>query len=102
MRIYLISDNTDTLTGMRLAGVDGMVAANADEARAAFDSAIKDADVGILLITEKLSAGLSDEIRDAKLLRELPLVVEIPDRHGSTRRPDYIENYVREAIGVKI
>ena len=26
MRMYLISDNTDTLTGMRLAGVDGVIA----------------------------------------------------------------------------
>ena len=25
MRMYLISDNTDTLTGMRLAGVDGVI-----------------------------------------------------------------------------
>ena len=25
MRMYLISDNADTLTGMRLAGVDGVI-----------------------------------------------------------------------------
>ena len=25
MKMYLISDNVDTLTGMRLAGVDGVV-----------------------------------------------------------------------------
>ena len=25
MKMYLISDNVDTLTGMRLAGVDGIV-----------------------------------------------------------------------------
>ena len=31
MKMYLISDNVDTLTGMRLAGVDGIVVHKRDE-----------------------------------------------------------------------
>ena len=31
MKMYLISDNVDTLTGMRLAGVDGIVVYVSDE-----------------------------------------------------------------------
>ena len=31
MKMYLISDNVDTLTGMRLAGVDGVVVHERDE-----------------------------------------------------------------------
>ena len=31
MKMYLISDNLDTLTGMRLAGVDGIVVHERDE-----------------------------------------------------------------------
>lgn len=31
MKMYLISDNVDTLTGMRLAGVDGIVVHERDE-----------------------------------------------------------------------
>ena len=37
MRFYLISDNTDTQTGMRLAGIEGVVAHQADEVTAAFN-----------------------------------------------------------------
>ena len=33
MRAYVISDNLDTLTGMRLAGCDGEIARTPDEAR---------------------------------------------------------------------
>ena len=56
--MYLISDNIDTLTGMRLAGV--------------------------------------------KLHHKTPLIIEIPDRHGTGRRPDFITSYVNEAIGLKL
>ena len=31
MKMYLISDNVDTLTGMRFAGVDGVVVHERDE-----------------------------------------------------------------------
>ena len=30
MKMYLISDNIDTLTGMRLAGIDGVIAHTKD------------------------------------------------------------------------
>ena len=33
MRMYLISDNTDTLTGMRLAGIEGVVAHSHEEVK---------------------------------------------------------------------
>ena len=35
MKMYLISDNVDTLTGMRLAGVDGVVVHERPELREA-------------------------------------------------------------------
>ena len=61
MKMYLISDNIDTQTGMRLAGVD-----------------------------------------EVKLHHKVPLIVEIPDRHGTGRKPDFITSYVNEAIGLKL
>ena len=63
MKMYLISDNIDTLTGMRLAGVDGIVVHEREELRCA---------------------------------------IEIPDRHGTGRKKDFITSYVNEAIGLKL
>ena len=40
MRMYLISDNTDTLTGMRLAGIEGVVAHSHEEVKNALDTAL--------------------------------------------------------------
>lgn len=102
MRFYLISDNIDTLVGMRLAGIEGIVVHKKDEVHNALKAAMDDNNIGIVLITEKLGQLCSDLVYDLKLNRKRPLIVEIPDRHGSGRAKDSITRYVREAIGVKI
>jgi V/A-type H+-transporting ATPase subunit F len=102
MRFYLISDNIDTYVGMRLAGIEGIVVHQRDEVHDALRTAMDDNNIGIVLITEKLGQLCSDLVYDLKLNRKRPLIVEIPDRHGSGRAKDSITRYVREAIGVKI
>jgi len=37
-----------------------------------------------------------------KLSNKLPIIVEIPDRHGTRRPPDFLTRYIRESIGIKI
>ena len=78
MRFYLISDNADTLVGMRLAGIEGE-----------------------LLITHRLCELCEDFITQTKRSYDKPLIVEIPDRHGS-QGSDSITRYVRDTIGIKI
>ena len=51
--MYLISDNVDTYTGMRLAGVDGIVVHERDELREALEKVLTDKTVGVVLLTEK-------------------------------------------------
>ena len=53
MKMYLISDNVDTYTGMRLAGVDGVVVHERDELKQALEKVLSDPTVGIVLLTEK-------------------------------------------------
>lgn len=101
MKYFSISDNIDTLVGLRLAGIEGIRVAGKSEAVAAIQAAATDPDVGILLITERLAELCKDELAPMKLSAQTPLVVEIPDRHGS-RNKDSITRYIREAIGVKI
>ncbi len=102
MRMFLISDNVDTYTGMRLTGVDGVVIHSKKHLKEQLDNALADKTIGVLLITEKFSREFPDIINDVKLNRKLPLIVEIPDRHGTGRKPDFITSYVNEAIGIKL
>ena len=86
MKMYLISDNVDTYTGMRLAGVDGIVIHEREELRTALEDVLADKTVGIVLLTEKLGREFPDLIDTFRLERKMPLLVEIPDRHGTGRK----------------
>ena len=102
MQFYLISDNIDTYTGMRLAGIDGEVVHEVDEVKRSLEKAIADKNVAIILITEKLMKLCYDEVSEIKLNLKQPLIVEIPDRHLTADITKSIDNYVREAVGIKL
>lgn len=102
MKMYLISDNMDTYTGMRLAGVEGIVVHEKEEVREALQKAIANKEIGIILLTEKFGRQFPDIIDDVKLHHKTPLIIEIPDRHGTGRKADFITSYVNEAIGLKL
>ena len=102
MKMFLISDNVDTQTGMRLAGVEGVVVHERDELRQALETTLADKNIGIILLTEKFGREFPDIIDDVKLNHRLPLIIEIPDRHGTGRKADFITSYVNEAIGLKL
>ena len=66
MKMYLISDNPDTCIGMRLAGVEGVVVQSKEEFQQAFQAAVHQKDIGIILIMERFgreySALVDEEI----------------------------------------
>ena len=66
------------------------------------DKVLADKEIGIVLLTEKFGEKFPDLINEVKLNHKLPLFVEIPDRHGTGRKPDFITSYVNEAIGLKL
>lgn len=101
MKMYLISDNVDTYTGMRLAGVEGAVVHEKARLKEELDKVMADKEVGIVLLTEKFGRDYPDIVNQVKLSK-MPLFIEIPDRHGTGRKPNFITSYVNEAIGLKL
>ena len=102
MKKYLISENIDTYTGMRLAGGEGVVIHERNELKNALEQAISDKEIGIILLTEKFGREFPEIIDEVRLHHKTPLIIEIPDRHGTGRKPDFITSYVNEAIGLKL
>ncbi len=102
MKFYLISDNVDTLVGMRLAGIEGVVINDDTQVESALLNAMDMPDVAVILMTERLMSICPELVYDLKLNRKEPLIIEIPDRHGNGRTKDSITKYVQDAIGVKV
>ena len=102
MKFYLISDNIDTQMGMRLAGINGVVVHQPDEVKRELEKAIKDKDIAIVLMTKKLVKLSTGVVYYIKLNHKTPLIIEIPDRHATSQITETINNYVSDAIGLKL
>lgn len=72
MKMYLISDNTDTYTGMRLAGVEGEVVHEKEELKAALDRVLADKEIGIVLLTEKFGREFPDVVNSSSWTTKSP------------------------------
>ena len=80
-----------------------------DELQAMYDNVLQELervmhmeDVAIVLMTTKLIETCPEVISELKLKQKKPLIVEIPDRHGSAKIGETIDRYVSEAIGVRL
>ena len=102
MRSYVISDNTDTVMGMRLAGIEGEVIKGRDKILHRLDELIHTDDIAIILMSTITIEEVSDIVSKYKMNLAKPLIVEIPDRHGSGNISESINKYISEAIGVKL
>ena len=82
MRFFLISDNSDAMNGLRLAGIEGTVARSEADLRKALE----------------LAARQPDSAR----AKGTPLLITVPSTGGGAAGKDRLTRYIREAIGVKI
>ena len=99
MKSFLISDNKDTLVGMQLAGIKGIVVSEKDEILSQIDEVFKDKEIGILIVTELIMEKAKSELMELKMKRRYPLIIEIPDRHGFRKKENLLD-YINEAVGI--
>ena len=97
-----ICDNIDTLLGMRLAGIEGVVVHERSELLDALQEAMQAEDVAVIFLTEKLTGLCEAEIQQIKETIAKPLLVTIPDRHGSYDMTAAISRYLAETVGIHI
>ncbi len=101
MKIAVIGD-ADTVALFRLAGVSRAVVAD-DDVAAQFDELVADDAVGVVIVTERVAQSIIKKITQVKLQKELPVIVEVPDKRGKMEdREDSIDMLIRRAVGVEI
>lgn len=102
MRYFLICDDSDTLSGMRLAGIDGVIAGSKSEVELSIDQVVADSGIAVMLITEKCADMALQTVSRIKLSAHRPLVVVIPGSDGDKGSSKSITDLIRDAIGIKI
>lgn len=99
---YRIIGDEDTVLGFGMVGVEGTVVETADEADAAFRSALEDRDTGILIITERAADMIRAQVDEYLFSERFPLIVEIPDRTGRLPDKPGLREMVNQAIGIQL
>jgi len=101
MKLYLLSSDSDTQTGLRLAGIDGCLVQSEQALCEAIDGLLQRSDIAVVLVTRTLSMQFPQQIDELKRNAKL-LVSEIPDMAQPTVDTDSITRYVAAAVGTKV
>jgi len=101
VKFYCIADE-DTVRGFRLAGVEGRAVTTLKETEAALKAAQQDAEIGILILTERVATDLRHRVDKIRLTPDRPLVVQIPGPEGPISSRKTLRQLVQEAIGAHI
>ncbi len=78
MKLFLLTDNIDTATGMRLAGVEYELV-KPENSAAAIESALQKEDLGVLILSQNIAQANRAALEEIKRKRPLPLIVDLPD-----------------------
>lgn len=101
MEFFVIGEE-EIVLGFRFAGIRGATVADRDGARAAFREAVGRGTVGVLILTEEVSAMIERDVTEWQMKAEYPLVVEIPGLQGRLPGKKTLLESIREAIGIHV
>lgn len=79
MRMVCISRNIDIAIGLRLAGIQSFMMKDENKIKEKIKELSKDADVGIINVTEDVYEIAKLELEKISSSQKLPLVVKIPN-----------------------
>jgi V/A-type H+-transporting ATPase subunit F len=86
---------------MRLATIEGIYVKDLDDIRKAFDDAVLNDEIGIIIVTESIFDKMKDRVLEVKKSNSKKLIVTVPDRTG-LKDKDFIMRYIKESVGIKI
>ncbi len=101
LKFYVIGDE-DTVLGFSLAGIQGKVATNPEEAKEALEQAFHIEGLGVIVIPERLAATIRQDVDKYFYKTTFPLIIEIPDRQGPLEDRGSVRDLIRAAVGISI
>ena len=99
---FAVIGDEDTVLGFALVGLRGKAVASPQEAEDAFRAILDEEEVGIIIITERVSELIRPLVDQYIFNRTFPLIVEIPDRFGKMEGRLTLREMVNQAIGIKL
>lgn len=101
MRSVCLCEKTETMTAMRLGGIESRLVTNVDEATRSLERLLEDPTVALVIVSENVHNMVEPLIMKTKLERKDTLIIQIPEPDG-LRDKDYIMKYIKNSIGIKL
>jgi V/A-type H+-transporting ATPase subunit F len=101
MKYFVIGDE-DVLLGFQMVGVRGAVVRNTNDALSAFNEALQDKNIGVILITESVANSIRKNVDNYIFTHDFPLICEIPGRAGRDKSRPSLKSLANDAIGIKL
>jgi len=87
------------VAGFRLAGVRGVEVNSSPEALQLINKLVQEPDIGLIIISEDLSAQLGEQLNEIRAKRPIPLIYELPPPIAKPKKMDY-RALLRQVLGV--
>jgi V/A-type H+-transporting ATPase subunit F len=101
MKYFIIGDE-DVLLGFQMVGVEGALGRTLEDSNSAFEKAVANKEVAIILITEKSAGFIREKVDNYIFSKSFPLVCEIAGREGRDPTRPPLRTLANEAIGIRL
>ena len=101
MRSICLCEKNETVTAMRLGGIESIVIKSEEEAQKQLTAAIEDPQIAIVMITENIHNLMESFVTKSKLEQRDTLIILVPEPEGLSDK-DYIMNTIKNSIGIKL
>jgi V/A-type H+-transporting ATPase subunit F len=102
MKVAALCDK-ETAVGLQLTGVRECYVPDSETALTLFHELTKRTDVGVVIITEKIAQNLDAALKDFRLHKKTPIIVEIPDKTGKIKdHVDIVSLLIKRAVGIDV
>lgn len=87
------------VTGLRLAGIEGLMVDSSKEALDAVNRLIKNREVGVVLLSDDISKSIRAKLNEIRSKHPTPLIYEVP-APGSKKEKFEYRDMLKQILGV--
>lgn len=98
MRIIAVGSRV-FVTGLRLAGIEGVIVDSSKEALDIVNKLLKDKEVGLVLLSDDISKSIRSKLNEIRSKHSTPLIYEVP-APGSKKEKFEYRDMLKHILGV--
>lgn len=101
MKSVVLANQKETIVGLRLAGIKGILIKNNDEVIPEVEELINDNTVGTIMITQALFKANQGALLEIKLKLKEKMIIKIPG-FNEEMEESLIYDHIRDSVGLKL